>query len=133
MIGSGRGDNPLSLEDQIQKQNELHSLWQRGRGAKSIINNVEAIVERMIMREAEKLIDQNRDSAMVVPIKRPSNYKHNKVMSNDILDGLDEIEDLEDLDASGKGFHFYGAGANQKQPQAGPTLAAIQSPIGGIA
>ena len=83
------------------------------------------------MREAEKLIDQNSDSVMV-PNKSPFN-KNQKLMSNDILDGLDEIEDLEDLEVSGKGFHFFGAGGNQKQPQAAPTIAVKQSPMGGLA
>ena len=83
------------------------------------------------MREAQKLIDQNGKSAMI-PSKKPDN-KSNRFMKNDILDGLDEIEDLDDLEVSGKGFHFYGAGGNQKQPQAGPTIVANKSPMGSLA
>ena len=68
------------------------------------------MIEKLIMREAQKLIDQNGKSA-IIPNKKPNNTS-NRFMKNDILDGLDEIEDLEDLEASGKGFHFYGAGGN---------------------
>ena len=43
-------------------------------------------------------MDQNKDS---VP-------KRNKLQNNHMLEGLDEIEDFEDLEDSGKGFHFFG-------------------------
>ena len=89
------------------------------------------MVEKLIMREAQKLVDQNNNSAMISNKKQEN--KSNRFMKNEMLDGLDEIEDLEDLEVSGKGFHFYGAGANQKQPQAGPTIVANKSPMGSLA
>ena len=84
------------------------------------------------MREAQKLIDQNSKSAMIPSSKKPEN-KSNRFMKNDILDGLDELEDLEDLEVSGKGFHFFGANDNQKQPKAGPTIVASKSHMESLA
>ena len=53
------------------------------------------------MREAHKLIDQNKDKTA------PKSKNNNKMFGNDMIDGLDEIEDLEDMDDD-KGFHFFG-------------------------
>ena len=58
---------------------------------------------------------------------------NSKFMKNDVIDGLDEMEDLEDLDMGGKGFQFYDNSQQQKQPQAGPTLVTKQSLGGGFA
>ena len=53
------------------------------------------------MREAERLIDENKHRT-----KKPSKFD----------DEIEEIEDLEDFNSSGKGFHF------NNQPNAKPTL-----------
>ena len=57
------------------------------------------------MREAERLIDENKHRA-----KKPSEFENE----------IEEIEDLEDFNLSGKGFHF------NNQPASKPTL--IQPP-----
>ena len=112
MIGSGRIDNPLHMDDnKLVKNSDLQQLWQRGRGKQAIIQNVDELVERLIMREAHKLIDQNKAA--------PKSKNNKKMFGNDMIDGLDEIEDLDDMDDD-KGFHFFGQ--PNKQPKAGPTL-----------
>ena len=148
MMESDRDDgNPLELSAGKQKTSELISLWEDRRrgGSKAIVDNVERLVERLIMREAEKLIDQNGiveqqpNSRMKSSIPKGGS---SKFMKNEVIEGLDEIEDLDELDLGGQGFQFYGGGAAAKrqQPKAGPTLAPVsaagfpakQSPLGGF-
>ena len=72
------------------------------------MDNVERLVERLIMREAEKLIDQNRVEEKHQPNSRIPKDSSSKFMKNEVMEGLDEIEDLEELDLGGQGFQFYG-------------------------
>lgn len=78
------------MPDFVQKS-ELQRLWQSGRGKKCLIENVNELVNHIVIREAEKLIHENKHLA-----KKPSKFD----------DEIEEIEDLEDFNSSGKGFHF---------------------------
>jgi len=79
---------------------DLKQLWQAGFGREDVVDNVEALVDRLIQREAELLISQNEHLA---------EQKQTFVQQLSEVDGLDEIEDLEDFNDGGQGFKFYGA------------------------
>ena len=113
---NSRVSNPLDQEEpELVAASDLKKLWQGGYGREDVVENVERLVDRLIMREAEILISQNKS--------RVSAKAH---VSE--IDGLDEIEDFEDLDDQG-GFHFYGGGAQNK---AGPVAAPKRPSMGGL-
>ena len=91
------------------KKSELQQLWNNGKGSAKIADNVERLVESLIMREAELLIEQNKHRA-----KKTATFKH----VNHGIDDLDEIEDLEDIDVGGGGLQFYNPSS---RPNNGPT------------
>ena len=74
----------------------------------------------MIKREAKILISENKHRA-----KKTAQFPH--------ADGLDEIEDLEDLNDDG-GFHFYGGGSGMAKAgsKAGPVSAPKRPSMGGL-
>ena len=58
------GHSEADVPDFVLKS-ELQMLWMDGRGKDRLIDNVETLVDRIIEREAELLIDQNKHKASV--------------------------------------------------------------------
>ena len=36
-------------------------MWKDGFGRKNVVNNVEALIDKLIEREAKKIVDENKD------------------------------------------------------------------------
>ena len=91
------------------KNSELQRIWTNGKGKAVLIDNVEDLVERLLMRETEALIAENSQNIQKAESGKASKKMARFEFGND--DDLEEIEDLTAMNASGGGFHF------NKQPE----------------